>query len=186
MKYPNLSQKYQNYKKKNIALIGHMGSGKSLIGKLIANRLSKEHIDSDKEIEKKMENSIQKIFETLGETKFRQIEEKVILSLKNKKNIVLSLGGGSILSNKVRHLLNNQFITLFLDVDFKILANRLYKSDKRPLLSGVNIEKKLKELDKSRRKYYLLADITTSNFDNPKDTVNIFFDEYNKLNEKNN
>ena len=104
----------------------------------------------------------------------------------NKKQFVLSLGGGSILSQKIRKFLQNNFITLFLDIDIHILIERLKNSSKRPLLLNVDIEKKIKELDILRRKYYSLADIILKDHKNPSDTLSNFFVKYNKLNEKNN
>ena len=186
MKDPNLTKNYKNYKHKNIALIGHMGSGKSILGKLIAKKLKLKHLDSDQIIEQNTKKTIKEIFNIEGESAFRIIEEKTILDFKDKKNIVLSLGGGAILSKKIRDYLKNDFITLFLDVNIYTLIERLKKSYKRPLILGVNIEKTIKELDKIRRKYYLLADITLNNFENPINTINEFLIKYNRLDEKNN
>ena len=103
MKELDKKHKNEDYNNKNIALIGHMGSGKSLIGKLIAKKLKFKHLDSDKLIEKKTSIKIKDIFNNQGESSFRNIEEKIILSLTNQNNLVLSLGGGSILSKKIRH-----------------------------------------------------------------------------------
>ena len=177
----NLNKKY-----KNIAIIGHMGSGKTLIGKLIAKKLNIQHLDSDQLIEKITGKSISDIFKHKGENYFREIECNTILDLNHKNNFVLSLGGGSILNIKTRKLLNDKFITLFLDIDLDILAERLKKSSKRPLLNGINIRKKMNELDLIRRKYYLLADIKLKNYEEPKEIINNFFLKYTKLNEENN
>ena len=165
-----------------------MGSGKSLLGKLIAQNLAYQHLDSDKLIEKERKKKIIDIFSTEGEASFRSIEEKVILNLYNKNKIVLSLGGGSILSKKVRDFLKNDFITLFLDVDKNILVERLKKTSKRPLLLDTNIEKKIKELDIVRRKYYSLSDIILTNNEEPDKIIKIFLHKYSLLinNEKNN
>ena len=168
-------------KHKNIALIGHMGSGKSLIGRIIAKKLNIQHFDSDNLIEKLSKKKINEIFSLQGEIKFRKIEEKVILSLMGEKNIVLSLGGGSILSKKTRDFLKNDFITLFLDVNIKILVERLKNNIKRPLLIDVDIEKKIKQLDRIRKKYYLLADVIIDNNSKPEEIVEIFLSKYKKF-----
>ncbi|SVE56805.1 uncharacterized protein METZ01_LOCUS509659, partial [marine metagenome] len=94
MKNPNILKNFQKYKNKNIALIGHMGSGKTSVGKLIAKKLKLKHFDSDQLIEKYTKKTINQIFDSEGESGFRIIEEKTILNFINKKNIVLSLGGG--------------------------------------------------------------------------------------------
>ena len=74
MKDPNILKNYQKYQSKKIALIGHMGSGKSIIGKLIAKKLKLKHLDSDQLIEKYTKKNINLIFETEGELGFRIIE----------------------------------------------------------------------------------------------------------------
>ena len=186
MKSPNLRKKSKKHINKSIAIIGHMGSGKTLLGKLIAKELNYRFLDSDKIIEKNAQKSIKNIFHSEGEEKFRKIEEKTIINLQNETKIVLSLGGGAILSSKTRKLLKTHFITVFLDTDFEILQQRLKKSYKRPLLINENILQKLKKLDNIRRKYYLLADIKIKNYERPANTVSIFLKEFNQLNEKNN
>jgi shikimate kinase len=185
MKVPNITKKYKDYDRKSIALIGHMGSGKTLIGKMIAKKLKIPHIDTDKLIIKETDKTIKQIFENEGEIKFRKIEEKLILELKTDSKFVLSLGGGSILNKNIRNFLNKKFITLFLDVDISELSKRLKKKKKRPLLENVNIKDKIKELDIVRRKYYLLADIQIENCGNPIDAFALFLEKYNNLNETN-
>ena len=186
MKSPNLRKKSKKYKEKSIAIIGHMGSGKTLIGKLIAKEINYRFFDSDTLIERNTQKSIQDIFHSEGEAEFRKIEEKTIINLQNETKIVLSLGGGAILSAQTRKLLKTHFITVFLDTDFEILQQRLKKSYKRPLLINENILQKLKKLDNIRRKYYLLADIKINNYESPENTVSIFLKEFNQLDEKNN
>ena len=186
MKDPNIPKNYRNYVNKSIALIGHMGSGKTVIGKVIAKKLKIPHIDSDKLIVEKTKKTINQIFKDEGEIKFRKIEEKTILGLNNDTKFVLSLGGGSILSNNVRKLLNKKFITLFIDVNISELTQRLKENRKRPLLKNVNIEDKIKKLDTIRRKYYLLADIQIENSGDAISAFTLFLEKYDKLNEENN
>ena len=186
MKIAKLAKISKNNPKNNIALIGHMGSGKSMLGKLISKELKYNHIDTDTLIEKNLKSSIENIFSTKGEEYFRKIEEKSIINILNPNKLVLSLGGGSILNIKIRKYLENNYIIIFLDVEFTILAKRLKNSNKRPLIQNVNIEKKIKELDIKRRKYYLLADIILKNQKTIKETLSEFRIKYNKFHEKNN
>ena len=172
-------------KDKNIALIGHMGSGKTVLGKLIAKKMKLKHIDSDRLIEQNSKKTINEIFNEKGEYYFRKIEEKTIINLFDKENIVLSLGGGSILSKKTRIFLKEKFITIFLDIEINILIDRLKKSIKRPLLLGENIEDKLKKIDIIRREYYLSADIVLNNQETTQESLKEFLEKYNGLNEKN-
>ena len=78
-------KKLNNYDKNIIVITGHMGSGKSLIGKKLAKYLNWQHFDSDKEIEKSEEKKISEIFKDNGEKYFRKQEEIIIKSLLNKK-----------------------------------------------------------------------------------------------------
>ena len=83
--------------------------------------------------------SINKIFEEEGEEYFRNVEIKIILKLIEKKNVVLSLGGGAILNSLIRDKLKKNSITFFLDVELSELEKRLEKSTNRPLLMNVNM-----------------------------------------------
>jgi shikimate kinase len=183
MKDPHLNKEYY---KKNIALVGHMGSGKSSIGKLISNKLNIDFVESDQLIEIYAKKTINNLFDLYGEAYFRKIEKKIILDLQHKNNIVLSLGGGSILNEEVREFIKNNFISVFLDVDIATLIDRLKYSKKRPLILNTDIGKKIKELDTKRRKYYLLADIILTKYNSSSETLSQFLEEYNRFNEKNN
>ena len=113
--------------KKNICLIGLMGAGKSVIGKLLAKELRIRHYDSDKLIEKKLNKSINQIFSDHGESYFRNIEEDIVLSLLDKKNCVISLGGGSILSYLTRKaLFINSFTVYLIDILHYIKVSFVY------------------------------------------------------------
>ena len=172
--------------KNNIAIIGHMGSGKSVMGKIFANKFGFKHVDSDKKIIKLTNKPINIIFDEKGENFFRNIEKKVVLNLIDKKSIVLSLGGGSILDMAVRNKLKKKSLTLFLDVNLKELEKRLKRSFNRPLLKNTDINEKMKKLDTERRKYYLLADIIIQNANTPIDTFKNFIKEFSIFNEKTN
>jgi len=164
-------KKLNNYDKNIIVITGHMGSGKSLIGKKLAKYLNWKHFDSDKEIEKSEEKSISEIFKSDGEKYFRIKEELIIKSLFNKKYSVISLGGGSITINNIRRLIKNKSISIFLKVDIDILVKRLIKTRNRPLLLNTDVRKKIIKLDKDRYKYYSSSDIIIENKKYYKDTI---------------
>ncbi len=173
-------------KKRNVALIGHMGSGKSVLGHIIAKKLNIYHIDTDEVLSKFENSTINDIFLSKGETYFRNLETKIVTKSLDQKNIVLSLGGGSILSRQTRNKLKSHSITVFLDTNLRDLKKRLAQSHKRPLLKNVDIFSKLKELDTERRKYYLKADIRIQNANSINKTYLNFIEMFSKLNEKNN
>ncbi len=95
-------------KKRNICIIGLMGSGKSIIGKDLSKYLNFKFYDTDKEIELKTKKSINEIFEKDGESYFRKIEEKICLELLTKNNCIISLGGGSIINKNIRKAINQK------------------------------------------------------------------------------
>ena len=169
-------------KKRNIAIMGHMGSGKSVFGKKIANYFNLQHIDIDEEIVKFENTTINKIFSDKGGAYFREIESKITLNILKKNNTIISLGGGSILNKKIREKLNKQSLSIFLDVDIKVLNIRLKNSQKRPLLKDRNILTTLKQLDAERRKYYLDADIKIDNSGALNKTFLIFKKIFSSIN----
>ena len=91
--------------KQNISLCGMMGSGKSAIGKILANKLNYNFIDIDKMIEIEAKKTINKIFEEDGEEYFRDLEEKITINILEKKKTIVSLGGGAIINNNIRNVI---------------------------------------------------------------------------------
>ncbi len=178
-------KKLTNIRKKNLVLLGHMGSGKTLLAKKIARELKIEHYDSDQKIVELEKKSISEIFESRGEKYFRKIEEKVVLNLIQKKNIVVSLGGGSIMNKNIRNMLKQSSFRIFLDVNLEKLESRLSRSKNRPLLKNTNILNKLKDLDTKRRKYYLDSDAKLQNTGSISKTYMNFIDILSKINVKN-
>ena len=159
--------------KKNICLIGLMGACKSVIGKLLAKELRMRYYDSDKLIEKILNKSINQIFSDHGESYFRNIEENIVLSLLDKKNCVISLGGGSILSDLTRKAIFINSFSIYLEVDIEILYERLIKSKKRPLINNKDIKEKLIYLTQERNKYYRKANLIVNNLKNTEESLNI-------------
>ena len=160
------SKDLQSFEKKIIVIIGHMGSGKSTIGKILARNLNWNYFDSDKEIERRQKNSIKNIFQTHGENFFRKEEEVVIKNLINITYSVISLGGGSITIKNIRKILKKKAISIFLKVDIDVLIERLSNTKKRPLLINTDIKNKIVSLDAERSKFYNKADIIIKNSDN--------------------
>jgi Shikimate kinase len=163
--------KFELKGKKNISLIGLMGSGKSIIGKDISKIYNIDFYDSDKEIESITGKSINNIFTENGEKYFREIEEKTCLELLKKNNCIISLGGGSIISQKVRKYIYYNSYCIYLKTNINILVERLNKSNKRPLLNNVDKKSKLMEIYNSRKEYYNNADLIINNNFNRKELI---------------
>tara|TARA_A100001037_G_scaffold306704_1_gene354321 strand:- start:5440 stop:5934 length:495 start_codon:yes stop_codon:yes gene_type:complete len=142
----------------NIFIIGMMGTGKSTIGILLANKVKKPFIDLDEEIEKSTKRTISDIFRIDGENIFRKIETE---HLKKVSDSVISCGGGIILKEENRNLIRRNGTTILLTASIRELTNRLKYSNKRPLLAQNSPEDSLSELWSKRKDHYSsTADIT--------------------------
>ena len=119
--------------KENLVFLGMMGSGKSSIGSIISKKLNIDFIDIDEEIEKNLGMTISKIFEIKGERYFRKIEETITLKILKKSKMVISLGGGAFLNNKIKKEILDNHISFWLNWDTKSLINRIKDSKKRPV-----------------------------------------------------
>ena len=153
----------EKIKKKNISFVGLMGSGKSLIGKLLSKELGIKHFDSDACIEKSLKRSINDIFLKDGENYFRKKEKEVVLSLLQNKNCIISLGGGAIIQKSIRDSLKENSYTIYLKTDIETIYERVKFSKKRPLIKSLNIKAKLTNLLKDREQYYNDSDLIINN-----------------------
>ena len=147
----------------NISLCGMMGSGKSAIGKILANKLDYNFIDVDKMIEIDAKKTIKKIFEEDGEEYFRDLEEKITINILRQKKTIVSLGGGAIINKKIRNSIKKNSYNIYLNVDLDILIKRLKNSKTRPLIYKKNLKKELINLINIREKFYREADLIVKN-----------------------
>ena len=147
----------------NISLCGMMGSGKSSIGKILANKLDYNFIDVDKMIEIDAKKTIKKIFEEDGEEYFRDLEEKITINILRQKKTIVSLGGGAIINKKIRNSIKKNSYNIYLNVDLDILIKRLKNSKTRPLIYKKNLKKELINLINIREKFYREADLIVKN-----------------------
>ena len=134
-----------------------MGCGKSTIGKILAAREGWQFVDLDSEIERRAKKPIVQIFEEQGESKFRELENQALLSLKNKEHLVLACGGGLITIPKNVSFLRKHFHVVYLKLSIEDLKKRLVKSMGRPLIAVTEPEKQIEELFNYRRQLYLNA-----------------------------
>ncbi|PID60704.1 MAG: shikimate kinase [Ignavibacteriae bacterium] len=151
-----------------IYLTGFMTSGKSTLGKILANVIGWNFYDLDKEIEKDERMKITQIFEAKGEKYFRDIEKEKLKLLSQENNVIISLGGGTIISET-----NSKFIIakgklVYLRVHPEIIYTRIKKKTDRPLFkefvlaenSKESFIAKITEMLNEREKYYTKADLT--------------------------
>ena len=118
--------------RKNIALIGFMGAGKSAVAQELSEKM--DWIDVDEEIEKKIQKTISEIFDEDGEEVFRKIEKDIIAEVCNRKNTIISCGGGVILDNENIDVLRKNCHIVWLFVGEKTAFSRIGDDKMRPLL----------------------------------------------------
>lgn len=161
--------------KRNIFLIGPMGSGKSTIGRRIANHLNMVFFDSDQELEKRTGADIDWVFELEGEKGFRKREKKIIYEIIKKQGIILATGGGSIKLKETRAELSKRGIVIYLKTSIEKQIIRTQYDKKRPLLKkNKSIKEILKKLSEERNHLYQeIADFTiNTDNQNPKIITN--------------
>ncbi|WP_329904913.1 shikimate kinase [Porphyromonas pogonae] len=110
---------------KPIFIIGYMGSGKSTLGKKLAESMSLPFIDTDIFMENRFRQRISDMFASIGETKFRKREAVIIQELSGMQDCIIATGGGLPCHSGNMELMNESGVTIYLDVDNETLAKRL-------------------------------------------------------------
>ena len=136
-----------------IVLIGPPGAGKTSIGKLLAKKLDRSFVDSDKAIEERTGKKITEIFADDGEPRFRAIEREVVLELLDSENEIISLGGGSVLNEEIQRRLTKEEGVVYLQVSISNAAPRVGFNKDRPLLM-LNPRQRWIQLMEERRPIY--------------------------------
>jgi shikimate dehydrogenase len=144
--------------RKNVTLIGFMGSGKTTVGKVLASRLGLSFVDTDSLVEEKYDMSISDMFEAFGEECFRGRETKLLSELNaSLSGSLLSTGGGLPLRTENVELLRQMGPVVYLRVSGAEVINRLAGDSSRPLLSGDNVSEKVNNLLSYRQPIYEAA-----------------------------
>lgn len=158
-----------------VILIGFMASGKSTLGKKLANKLGIPFIDSDSKIEELNSRFISEIFENDGEEVFRKMETDFILNYPFPDSFVLSTGGGMPCFNENISKLNEIGTTFYLKRPSKELVNRLLNAkDQRPLVSSKTEDELILYIDQMleiRSVYYEQANFILDRADQTSDEI---------------
>jgi shikimate kinase len=120
---------------KNIVLIGFMGTGKTSTGKLLASRLSRTFVDTDKAVEVENKLTIAEMFQQYGETHFRQKEKEIIAKVAQHTNVVIATGGGAILADENINCLKSTGVLILLTASLAVILERTNRRHTRPLLN---------------------------------------------------
>lgn len=131
---------------RTISLVGLPGGGKTSVGRQLARRLGVDFVDSDAAIEQRLGESIRSHFERHGEASFRGVEQAVIDQLTRDGHGVLATGGGAVLNEANRRVLQERTTVVYLHSSPVEIARRLRHDTKRPLLQVSDPVAKLREL----------------------------------------
>ncbi len=146
-----------------IYLIGYMGSGKSTLGKELADALGISWMDLDDEFESRYRISISGFFTKYGEKTFREMEHKLLTDVSSVPDLVVSTGGGTPCYHGNMELMNQTGLTVYLSATAELLLSRIeFTARKRPLFHQMNDENPLQNITShlnSRKSFYEQAKI---------------------------
>jgi shikimate kinase len=143
-----------------IILTGPMGSGKSSVGRLLAEQLGFRFVDLDALLVEQTGKSINRIFAEEGEAAFRDRETELLASLTGSRQMVLATGGGAVIREQNRRLMRALGLVANLTADVRELSQRLAQADDRPLLQGEQpLETRIAGIMAEREPFYADADI---------------------------
>lgn len=147
--------------KRNVVLIGFMGTGKSSIGKELAARMSCSFVDVDHKIEEKAGMRIPEIFEKYGEEHFRACEGEAVRELSDCRGMVIATGGGTVKDPENLKLLRQRGVIICLTANVDTILARTSRKGKRPLLDAADGDERRKIIEKlmeERKDLYSQAD----------------------------
>jgi shikimate kinase len=146
----------------NVVLIGYRGTGKSSVGKVIAARLGRPIVSTDKEIVRRAASSIPDIVAAYGWDYFRDLESAVCLELAGKDNLVIDTGGGAILRQENVDVFKRNGRLIWLTASVETIAARIGGDSQRPSLTGTksHVEEIREVLTERTPKYRAAADVT--------------------------
>lgn len=142
--------------KSRVFLVGMMGVGKSTAGRLLAETLGWDYVDTDDEVPRRAGKSVQEIWEQDGEAEFRRLEAEAVADVSSRpKPAVIALGGGAVLDESSRQVIKESGLVVWLRADAGTLFGRLGKQagGARPLLRR-GPEEALRRLSEARAPIY--------------------------------
>ena len=153
--------------KGNIILTGFMGTGKTSLGKLLANKLGRGFVDLDQKIEQDFGMKIPEIFSKHGEKFFRELEKEAVKKISTQKNLVIATGGGTVKDQENIQLLKSSGVIICLTTEPEEIFSRTERRGERPVLdnSGEERLETIKKLLAERKKFYDQADYTVDTTD---------------------
>ena len=139
---------------RNIILVGFMGTGKTTIGRALADQLKRDFVDMDIELEARAGKPIPRIFAEDGEPVFRRMERDLVVELSRRSNLVIAAGGGIVLNpDNIRDFSATGHVICLMAAPDEILR-RVSDSDHRPLLEQGDKGERIQKLLMARQPFY--------------------------------
>ncbi|MFZ0828315.1 MAG: shikimate kinase [Verrucomicrobiia bacterium] len=143
----------------NIALIGFMGTGKTSVGRLVADQLHFDYLDTDDVITTQSGRTVMEIFSLDGEPAFRKLEQKLVGELASRTKTVIATGGGLPTHTENLASLKTHALVVCLWASPEKIWERVKNQTHRPLLHDPDPQKKIRELLAAREPFYKQADV---------------------------
>jgi len=143
-----------------IALTGFMGTGKTVVGRRLAERLGLAFIDLDDLIQEEAGMGIPEIFASEGEAGFRRRERALIAAIANREDVVLATGGGAVLDPENVRILKTEGVLVCLQAEPRTILERIGRDASRPLLQTSDRMARIRDLLEQRATAYAAADLT--------------------------
>jgi shikimate kinase len=169
----------------NLVLIGYRGTGKSVVGRLLARKLNMDCVSMDAAIVEKTGMSIPEIVDKFGWVKFRDLESEVVRELSSRDNIIIDSGGGVIERSENVETLKSRSVIFWLNADIDVIVARISRGSERPALTeGKSFTAEVEEVLAARLPKYRAAahhEIDTGRI-TPGRTAEAIADIWNKRN----
>ncbi|MBU0678374.1 MAG: shikimate kinase [Verrucomicrobia bacterium] len=141
-------------KNANIVLVGFMGTGKTTVGRIVADRLGRELVDMDTIIEERETRAISDIFAQDGEPYFRDLERALTQELAGRQNLVITAGGGIVLNPDNIRDFSVTGLVVCLRADPDEILRRVQAEDHRPLLENGDKANRIRDILADRQPLY--------------------------------
>ena len=156
---------------RNLVLLGFMGTGKSALGRRLADLARRPYLDMDAELERRAGKPVARIFAEDGEAAFRDMESRLAEEWGGKDGAVISCGGGVVLREENLKALGKNGVLVCLTARPEVILERTSRSKKRPLLAGEDREQKIRDLLAARAPFYAQIPIQIDTSDRDIDAL---------------
>jgi len=144
---------------RNVYLTGFMGTGKTSVGRVLAELLGYRYVDLDDQVVAQTGQSVSELFARHGEQYFRELESAALSGIAGEEGLVVATGGGVVIANRNRQTMRESGLIVNLTAPREVIRERLGDDDTRPLLQGTDPDGKITRMLAERESFYADADM---------------------------